>query len=162
LPTALGTDPAARYTLTDELGKTETTVGYGRGGTGSLGATIAPGTKRAGPNVLDLVSGKTMMVDFDDPNNPSSSSMGTTVLAQEYLPAPGDSGGANFVNVGGLNYIAGITSFSSVLDGVDDSDYGDRAGMTRVSQFNAWVDSQIAFSWNQAAGGAFGTVGNWS
>jgi hypothetical protein len=64
-------------------------------------------------------------------------------------------------------YVAGVHSFVEAPDppngdNVDDSSYSDTYGSTRVSAFNAWIDDQITNKWTNAAGGTFGTTGNWS
>jgi len=164
-----GITVASRYAGSGEVGLVGTSVGYGLTGTGLTGATAGTyGTKRAGQNVIDvlgstsgipLLTEKMLMIDFDHPNDPSRSRWGSTSpLDLEYTPAPGDSGGGLFIDVGGQTRLAGITSFgyptSSAL-------YGDAAGYMRVSQFNLWIDDRITVPWNNPGGGSFSTANNW-
>lgn len=152
---------ASLFTGSNELGKTATVVGFGRTGTGLTGALAgSAGTKRAGQNVIDVVGNtqtlgsnpafvfghnRTLAVDFDRPGVPSESTLGTSSpLPLEYLTAPGDSGGALFVDVNGTMRVAGVTSFGSTIDGLINSDYGDRGSYTRVSQFITWIADTIA------------------
>lgn len=154
-------DPANLFTGSNELGMTATLVGFGQTGTGLTGALAgSSGTRRAGQNVIDVVGStqtpgsnpafvfghnRTVAVDFDRPGVASESTIGSSnPLPLEYLTAPGDSGGALFVEVDGEMQVAGVTSFGSTIDGVIDSDYGDRGSYTRVSQFIAWINDTIA------------------
>ncbi|MBI3709862.1 MAG: trypsin-like serine protease [Proteobacteria bacterium] len=141
---------AQRYTGTSELGGVGTEVGFGMTGTGSTGATIWDGLKRAGQNMVDATyrtpgqTSRILLADFDS-NLASDNNFGSKdPLGLESLIAPGDSGGGLFENIGGINFLVGITSFGwGRLDGNPDSDYGDVGGWTRVSQFNSWIDSVI-------------------
>jgi len=139
--------PMSRYTGTDELGATITSVGYGKTGTGLTGATTFDGQKRAGQNVLDAYYGKNprkaeiLLCDFDNPLTVADNAYGSaSPLELEYLVAPGDSGGGAFIDIGGELRLAGVTSFLAALDGNLDADYGDLGGFTRVSKFNDWID----------------------
>lgn len=153
LSLATGINAASLYTGKNELGQVATIVGYGATGTGdsgyldvnSLGDLVA----RAGNNVVDATlntPGRTdriLLTDFDNPTSAADNSFGSaTPLDLEYMIAPGDSGGGLFININGADFLAGVTSFSwGRLDGTPDSDYGDVAGFTRVSQFTSWIDS---------------------
>jgi V8-like Glu-specific endopeptidase len=151
--------PANLFTLSSELGQVGTIVGFGSTGTGLTGAqSNSAGTKRAGNNTVDIAGVQTtpgssvsighermLAIDFDQPGNPSASTLGnSTPLNLEYLAAPGDSGGGLFIEVGGEWLLAGVTSLTSTLDGSVNSDYGDRAAFTRVSQFVSWIDDVIS------------------
>ncbi|MCG8584104.1 MAG: trypsin-like serine protease, partial [Pirellulales bacterium] len=148
----VGVEPAVLYGLSDESGMTGTVVGYGQTGTGLTGSVIGAGTLRAGENTIDAVgplflpggglfAEPIMLIDFDDPGDPAASSLGDDdPLPLEYLSAPGDSGGGLFVDVDGVTYLAGVTSFGLALDGTVDSDYGDVAGFIRVSQYAEWIE----------------------
>ncbi len=153
--------PASLFSGSNELGLTGTLVGFGQTGTGLTGAQAgSAGTRRAGKNVIDVVGNtqtpgsnpsfafghnRTLAVDFDRPNVASESTLGSSIpLPLEYLTAPGDSGGALFVDVNGEMQVAGVTSFGSTIDGIIDSDYGDRGSYTRVSQFIDWIADTIA------------------
>ena len=147
-----GVTPAARYTGTSELGRTATYVGYGMTGTGLTGATTFDGLKRGAQNVLDSylqtgrksVNSNILLADFDNPKKKGDSSLGSnSALDLEGLIAPGDSGGGAFITIGGQTFLAGVNSFGQARDGRVDSDYGDISGDTRVSAFNAWIDSVL-------------------
>jgi secreted trypsin-like serine protease len=142
---------AQRYTGTSELNQVGTEVGFGMTGTGSTGATTFDGLKRAGENMVDAVyrtSGQTsriLLADFDSGLSSDNNFGSKSPRALESLIAPGDSGGGLFENIGGINFLVGITSFGwGRLDGNPNSDYGDVGGWTRVSFFNSWIDSVIA------------------
>jgi hypothetical protein len=147
-------NPATRYTGISELGQVGIPVGFGLTGTGLTGAVTYDGQKRAGTNILDQITGdRVILADFDQPRRPGQSSLGSsrpTLL--EYSIAPGDSGGGTYVNFGGdIGYnVVGIHSFGLGFDGNPDSDYGDQFGVTRVSFFNDWIDSEIA-NWESRA-----------
>ncbi|MGE3637158.1 MAG: trypsin-like serine protease [Pirellulales bacterium] len=151
--------PANLFTGGSELGQAATIVGYGSTGTGLTGTQPnSAGTKRAGNNIVDISgeqispgstvsirNNRMLAIDFDQPGNPSASTLGnSTPLNLEYLAAPGDSGGGLFIEVGGEMLLAGVNSLTSTLDGSVNSDYGDRAAFTRVSQFLSWIDNVIA------------------
>jgi len=159
--TVTNISPASLFSGSNELGMTATLIGYGQTGTGLTGAQAGTsGTLRAGQNVIDVVGttqtpgsnpafkfghNRTLAVDFDQPGVPSESTLGTSgPLPLEYLTAPGDSGGALFVDANGVMQVAGVTSFGSTIDGLIDSDYGDRGSYTRVSQFTTWIADTIA------------------
>jgi len=135
--------PATRYTGTSERNKVGTMVGYGMTGTGKTGATTFDGKKRAAQNTIDGTYGSTgriLAVDFDNPMNKRDNVYGSaTPLNLEGLIAPGDSGGALFID----SLLAGVTSFGAAWDGKVNSDYGDIGGFMRVSSLNAWIDSII-------------------
>ncbi len=166
--------PVTRYTGTAESGATGTIVGYGFFGTGAdisdgNGGTIAAGsrtrtygTKRAGNNAIDSVSGNVLGIDFDpDPSHTATNVMGSsTALPLEYMPVFGDSGGAMFINDGGVTKLAGVVSYgmfgSNNQSGTPNlGKYGDSAFFVRVSQFNSWIDDQISADchWNNSSGG---------
>lgn len=144
-------DPALIYTGRDELGMVGTSVGFGRTGTGLTGAFPGTeGTLRAGNNVLDVLGTfrgwdeRILLTDFDNPLNPNDSNYGdSTPLDLEYSIAPGDSGGAMFIETATGWRIAGVTSFVNSTDGNPNSDYGDSNGFTRVSDYSAWINSVI-------------------
>ena len=163
--------PAARYTGSSELGQVGTMVGYGMTGTGKTGATTFDGKKRAAQNVIDGTygsNGRILAVDFDNPKNKRDNVYGSaTPLNLEGLIAPGDSGGALFIDFGnGVGpLLAGVTSFGAAWDGKVDSDYGDIGGFMRVSKLNSWIDRIIGKTTSLSpatlvvgpVGGTFGT-----
>jgi hypothetical protein len=144
--------PALRYTGSSERGQTATYVGYGTTGTGLTGwknvSSFSQLQKRGEQNVIDyLPNSRLLESDFDNPvkkYQKRDNSMGSsTPLDLEGLIAPGDSGGGVFINVGGVDYLAGINSFLAAWDGRVNADYGDISGAIRVSAFNSWIDSVI-------------------
>jgi hypothetical protein len=142
--------PAVRYTGSGELGQVGYSVGFGMTGTGLTGAVTRDRRKRAGTNVIDTFFGsltknpRILLSDFDNPLNPADSTYGSRVPTNlEYLIASGDSGGGLFMNTQRGWRLAGVHTFGSATDGVNNADYGDFAGHTRVSLFNSWIDSMI-------------------
>ncbi len=143
--------PAKINRDTSEVGRTATHVGYGRTGTGLTGDSLAAGTKRAGNNVVDLDGGSVvgyqdnvLFEDFDNPSSAADSWSGsTTPLNLEYLIAPGDSGGAMFMDFGDGEVVAGVHSFIASVDGNTDASYGDIAGSVRVSSYAHWITSTM-------------------
>jgi hypothetical protein len=144
--------PAKIFTGTTELNRIGTFVGYGKTGTGLTGASTFDGRKRASQNMLDTYYNSTNRIFLTDFDNPSpyayfDNLVGSrTPLYIEGLIAPGDSGGPVFITDGTTRYIAGVNSFvgANFFDGKADSDYGDFAGATRVSAFQAWINGMIS------------------
>jgi len=146
---------AGRYTQELEVGASGVFVGYGRTGTGDIGATEGAGTRRAGNNTIDQLfktRGKTLGIfayDFDSGDVADNVFGAADQEDYEYLTSFGDSGGPTFID--GL--LAGVHSF--VVDENEDGgdinlgdyegwcNYGDWAGDTRVSAFNRWIDKVI-------------------
>lgn len=145
---ATGLTAASLYRSSDEVGSISIAAGFGTTGTGLTGYTNLDGQRRAGENMVDALlktpgkGNRILLTDFDNPNDPSDSSWGSSdPLNLEYLIAPGDSGGGLFID----DMLAGVHSFGwGRLDGTPDSDYGDAAGHTRVSSFTNWIDSVIS------------------
>lgn len=155
-----GVKPATLETSANLVGKVFTTVGYGSTGTGRTGNISAAGTLRAGQNVFDATratiripgytfpyevgSPRTILYDFDSPSRDRSTLGATNPLNLEYSAAPGDSGGAAFVQSGSTFRIAGVVSGGirplALLNGA----YGTTAIYVRVSQHADWIDSVLA------------------
>jgi hypothetical protein len=159
-------NPATRYTGSSEIGKTATIVGYGMTGTGKTGYTTFDGKKRAAQNVIDAFYGsnkRILMMDFDNPKNKRDNVYGSaTPLNLEGLIAPGDSGGALFIDSKDGPLLAGVTSFGAAWDGKVNSDYGDVGGFMRVSALNSWIDSVIGKPLSFAATALTGDAGGLS
>ena len=117
--------PSPIYRSNPAVGQMLTLVGFGYGGTGTSGSDNVYGIKRSGTTPIDSVSSKLISWDFD--NNSESNT------------APGDSGGAAFITVGTVNYLAGVTSGGSQ----DNAGIGDSSFDTRVDAFAAWIDSIV-------------------
>ncbi len=117
--------PSPIYRSNPAVGQMLTLVGFGYGGTGNTGSDGEYGIKRSGTTPIDRVSSKLISWDFD--NNSESNT------------APGDSGGAAFITVGGVNYLAGVTSGGSL----DNAGLGDNSFDTRVDAYAAWIDSIV-------------------
>jgi len=143
--------PATIFNGTNEIGLMGTGVGYGRSGTGITGEI--PGTlgiKRAGTNIIDVLGSdrgfhqSLLLTDFDNPVNESDSTYGSPIPTDlEYQIAGGDSGGAFFIQQNGEYLLAGVTSFINSINGPADGDYGDMSAYTRLSDYNAWINSVI-------------------
>jgi hypothetical protein len=145
-----GIDPAERYHGLGEAGSVGTSVGFGRSGEGSTGASTAAGTKRAGQNVVDgfdpRSGGRILTSDFDSPFGLAQP------LDLEYLIAPGDSGGGLFLDSPAGPLLAGVHSFGAAYDGTLNSDYGDLSGHIRVAAFNDWIDAIVGRASATASG----------
>ena len=146
----VGVAPAVRYTGSSEKGMTVTQVGYGMTGSGLTGATRFDGKKRAGTNRIDSLSAgsgssaRLMWMDFDQPSSLGASRVGAGgPTALEYLIARGDSGGGLFADTKLGTQLMGVSSFGYSLDGNVDASYGERAGFTRLSTFNSWIDAML-------------------
>ncbi len=144
--------PAAQiYTGTNELGSLGSSVGYGATGTGLTGDLPGTlGTKRGGTNFIDILgsdrgwNADILVTDFDNPSDASDSLFGgSSPTDLEIQVAPGDSGGALFIQEGGSWYLAGVTSFIASADGLPNADYGDMSAYTRVSAYSDWINSVI-------------------
>jgi hypothetical protein len=133
-----------------ELGQVGTAVGYGRTGNGLTGAQFgSEGTLRAGTNVIDVLGTergwdeRILLTDFDSPLRDVSNYGDSSPLDLEYSIAPGDSGGALFIEFNGGWELAGVTSFINSTDGNPNGSYGDSNGFTRVSDYSGWINSII-------------------
>jgi len=130
------TPTASLYSGSDEIGKQGTYVGFGITGTGITGSQDkTEGTKRGGNNIIQVE--ETPSVDlrtiygilastFDYPQNGA--------LDLEYAIAPGDSGGALFID----RKVAGVNSHVTIGSKYEANSYS-----TRVSEHKSWIDSAI-------------------
>lgn len=143
--------PALLSDGSGDLGSVGTIVGYGRTGTGLTGSQVGTeGTLRAGNNIIDAVGtirgwdSRILLTDFDNPLNANDSVYGdSSPLDLEYSIAPGDSGGALFIQTLEGWRLAGVNSFVNSTDGNPNGDYGDSNGFTRVADYTAWINSVI-------------------
>jgi Trypsin len=138
-------NPATLYNGAEEIGELGFYVGFGNEGTGLTGGIPnTTGTKRAGTNVIDRLhpnSNWILEADFDSPtgNNNLISSGRAVPTNLEYSITPGDSGGGMFIGQNNRFYLAGVNSFYT-----NNSKYGSRFGVTRVSPYINWINSVIA------------------
>jgi secreted trypsin-like serine protease len=134
-------------TFGNEIGRVGTYVGFGSTGTGLTGNTQAGGIKRAGDNVIDTdgtffsnISDKVLLTDFDSPTSNLSTFGSSAPLNLEYMIAPGDSGGAQFIETDDGWLLAGVNSFvSQGRGGSSVSSYGWLGGTMRVSSHADWI-----------------------
>jgi hypothetical protein len=142
---------AGLYTGSNELGLLGSSIGYGATGTGLTGDVPGSfGTKRGGTNDIDILGSSRgwneniLVTDFDNPINEDDSLFGSNIPTDlEIQVGAGDSGGALFIQEGGVWTLAGVTSFIASADGSPDADYGDMSAYTRVSAYADWINSVI-------------------
>ena len=163
--------PAPRYSGAGEVGSTAWIVGFGRYGDGLTGwQHEADGVRRAGQNTIDLYgpdwneewSILLLVADFDNPEDASTNQTGSPIPnAAEYHPAPGDSGGGWFIDIGGEKQLVAVSSFA--YPPTAGGFYGELSGATRVSQFEFWIDTYVQYEkrWKAPASGSWVSDGNW-
>ena len=161
VPASIATPFALSDATTSLTGFTVATVGYGRRGIGSTGATGSDGIRRGGTNVLDRYgaavgtsstqagTANIFSTDFDNPFG-TSNTLGwlgsvATPTAIEATTAAGDSGGPLLVDNGGQWTLIGVLSGGTTNNSV----YGDISWWTGVAPFRAQIE---------AAGGVFVSV----
>ena len=109
-------------------------VGYGYVGVASNSDPLVyDGRKRLWTNSIAMIGGG---ISCSDGNY-----IVTQFTPGTWQAAPGDSGGALFVNVDGEMQLAGILANVCPAQG---RNYGDRTGATRISLINPWIDQVIA------------------
>ena len=157
-----GVDPAVMYDFGDPssiLGKEATWTGYGMGGTGATGFQ-GSFAFRAFTNVIDVMGdhpdyeglpATSFVSDFDKPGDPSKNAPDSdpNPTALEGNVAPGDSGGGIFVDVGGVKYLVGVSSYTGYLDSNpsgSNSRYGGLSGGTNLELFHSWIFQQTGIS----------------
>jgi hypothetical protein len=117
--------PSPLFRGTPRVGDVLTLVGFGAGASGGTSHNGSFGVKRVGTTPIDGVSSRIITWRLD--------------RVQESNTAPGDSGGPAFLNVGGVYYVAGVTS-GGTLGGAG---YGDRSFDSRVDAYASWIDSVV-------------------
>ncbi|HUO44280.1 MAG TPA: trypsin-like serine protease [Burkholderiales bacterium] len=140
-------------TSTLTAGQTLTFVGYGNGGDGVSGATIAkdPAVKRVGENNADLffsgpLGQEVYLFDFDGPTAATNVFGGLTLGANvEASLASGDSGSPAFIlNSDGSWQLAAVNTFIAGFDnGPPPSLFGSGGGGIVVSGYAPWINSII-------------------
>lgn len=118
------------YTQNDEVGKICSIAGYGAYGTFETGINGSDGRRRAGSNLIENIDRHLLVCKASRPESKDNTEL-------EFIIANGDSGGGLFIG----NKIAGVNSCVMAIDKKTDSNYGDEAGHTRVSQFIDWIVS---------------------
>lgn len=109
------------YSDTDEVNRLCCIVGYGMTGTGSTGAIVWDGKKRAGSNFIDHINNKLLICNM--------SRNGEKNTELEICIAPGDSGGGLFID----KKLAGINSCVIHKEKRLKAKYGDESGHVRIS-----------------------------
>jgi MYXO-CTERM domain-containing protein len=104
--------------LAEHLGEPVRLVGFGV--TSEDGSDS--GTKRQGTTVLDHVMGDIMITGYVD----------------ESWTCYGDSGGPNFMTIGGVEVVAGVTSYGTTVCGMPED------GSVRTDTTRAWLDAYVA------------------
>ncbi|MFV1987249.1 MAG: trypsin-like serine protease [Gemmatimonadota bacterium] len=128
-------EPIRPYRERDEVGQVIYVVGAGHGGTGLSGPDGIPGELRAATNRVDEASEHWLKFRFDDPRDADSAA---TEL--EGVSGPGDSGGPAYVERGGIQYVAGISSGQGTwATGGREGVYGVTEFYTRVSSYYEWI-----------------------
>ena len=126
--------PATRFRGQDAIGTQVYPVGYGYVGVASNSDPLVyDGRKRLWTNSIAMIGGG---ISCSDGNY-----IVTQFTPGTWQAAPGDSGGALFVNVDGEMQLAGILANVCPAQG---RNYGDRTGATRISLINPWIDQVIA------------------
>lgn len=127
-----GVTPMEINRTTPQIGTMLTLVGFGEGGTSTGGFDPNDDGKQVGQTRLEGVTAEHITWNFDSHNEANT--------------APGDSGGPAFINVGGKQVIAGVTSGGTG----DAHQLGDESFDTRVDVHAAWIDSIVG---NSGGGG---------
>jgi V8-like Glu-specific endopeptidase len=133
--------PSPLYRQVPTVGTVLTLVGYGEEGTGAQGTdgTLPrDGTVNFGHTPIDIVTSTFIKWNFDSTPAPN----------KESNTAPGDSGGPQFITVGGVLQLASVTSGGRKSN----AGFGDLSYNTRVDIATSWIDS--------ITGGVLGNPGN--
>ncbi len=144
-------DPAGLVDTAPAVGTLATIVGYGTTGVGSdpLGQFFDL-RRRAATNIIEAISNFSgglpnglLFTDFENPDDPASFDFfgDPTVSPLEGTTAPGDSGGALFVQDADGNFLlAGVTSGGFNIFGPNNT-FGDVAFFTNVALMRPFIDS---------------------
>ena len=166
-----GVTPALLYQATNSLvAQTGYSVGFGGNGNGQDGYTDFDDTRRAMENIIDVYGSvidslpdDVFLSDFDSPDSDTNtlSDFGSSAepLNLEGMGAPGDSGGAVFVQIDGVWYLAGVHSFLADANAFGaswgneqpDARYGDVLGSVRVDYYADWINATVPEPTSMAA-----------
>ena len=136
--------PAPLFTRFNEVGRLGTFVGFGYTGTGFTGFTRYDGRKRGAYNSVDATgaiygwSNRLLLSDFDNPRGTTNRLGSPRPYFLEGSLAPGDSGGALFIN----QWLAGVNAFAYPAN-FRTGQYGALVAATRVSTFYPWIASIV-------------------
>ncbi|HLX62641.1 MAG TPA: trypsin-like serine protease [Planctomycetota bacterium] len=125
-----GVTPSLLYRQVPTVGTLLTLAGYGEQGTGLTGANGTlpkDGTVNYGYTPIDQVTSTFIKWTFNNVPAPN----------QESNTAPGDSGGPQFITVGGTLEVASVTSGGHKSN----ASFGDVSYNTRVDIAASWIDS---------------------
>jgi hypothetical protein len=125
--------PVALYSGRNELNAVVTICGWGRTGDGRNEVLTRDRRFRCGENQVDAVTPR-LRFRFDEPDS-------IRALRLEAVSGPGDSGGPAFIEVDGVRYLAGVSSFQKdvTVPGI----FGVTENYERVSDHLEWIDSVI-------------------
>ncbi len=118
--------PSPIMRVAPTVGSLMTLVGFGGAGTGQTGSDGTFGTKRVGTTTLEQVTPTLLRWTFD-------------VGSSESNTAPGDSGGPSYIDVAGVQMVAGITSGGQLAS----AGWGDRSFNTRVDAYQSFIDGIV-------------------
>lgn len=116
-----------------EKGKVITIFGWGRAGDGISTELVRDRLFRRGENMIDEVTPR-IRFDFDEPTSPDATEY-------EAVSGPGDSGGPAFIDIQGISYLVGVSSFQQ--DEVSPGLYGVIENYERVSRHLDWINSVV-------------------
>lgn len=127
----VGVEPMEIMRTRPNVGTIMTLVGFGQGGTSRDGYDPNDNGKQAGDTELERVTNTHLWWNFDSHNEANT--------------APGDSGGPAIITLGGVRYIAGVTSGGTG----DAHSLGDQSFDTRVDVHASWIDEIVGDGGNQ-------------
>lgn len=126
--------PLPFYKQKDEKNQLIYIVGHGDYKHGNSTEWKRDGNRRAATNTIDDVKELFILFDFDKPGSDATELEGTA--------GPGDSGGPAIIRIGGIDYIAGISS--AAMPGENGpGTYGAKEFYTRVSTKIDWLENVL-------------------
>jgi len=124
---------APLYCEGGEKGKVITIFGWGGTGDGTSTELVKDRLFRRGENIIDEVTPR-IRFDFDEPTSPDATEY-------EAVSGPGDSGGPAFIDIQGISYLVGVSSFQQ--DEVAPGLYGVIENYERVSRHLDWINGVV-------------------